>query len=142
MTVEISRSLLDRLVAEAAANRHEICGLLLGSPGRIADAVACANVAADPARSFELDPQALLAAHRAARAGGARIAGHYHSHPSGRAEPSDRDRAMAYGDGALWLILADGAARLWVSDRPGELTPATLLACARPGGSSKNARFE
>lgn len=84
---------------------RERCGLLLGRPGRIEAARPCVNVAADSAVAFEIDPAALLAAHRAARAGGLAVIGHYHSHPSGPARPSPADAAAAHGDGALWMIL-------------------------------------
>ncbi|MGL1446678.1 Mov34/MPN/PAD-1 family protein, partial [Vibrio parahaemolyticus] len=72
MVVGISSELLDRLIAEAArAHPHEACGLLYGTGERIDDAEIVANVAADPARGFEIDPAALFAALRAERAGGA-----------------------------------------------------------------------
>jgi len=71
------------------------------------------NVASDPATTFEIDPAALFAALRAERAGGPRILGHYHSHPSGSPTPSARDAAMALQPGRLWLIVAAGAARMW-----------------------------
>lgn len=120
MGYKISSTLLDGLLADAKnAPDREVCGLLYGSGGRIAEAEACANVAADPARSFEVDPAALFAAHRRARSGGPAILGHYHSHPSGAAVPSARDAAQAMGDGALWLILTAREGRLWRSDRPG-----------------------
>jgi proteasome lid subunit RPN8/RPN11 len=61
----------------------------------------------------------LIAAHKAARAGGPALVGYYHSHPSGPAEPSVRDTEGAMGDGALWLILAGGGARLWLSRTAG-----------------------
>lgn len=101
--------MLEQILAQAAAAPEmEVCGLLLGREGRIAEARPAANVADDPARRFELDPAALIAAHRSARAGGAQILGHYHSHPGGNTEPSDCDAAMADVDGALWLICAPG----------------------------------
>ena len=71
-----------------------------------------ANVAPDRARSFELDPATLLSAHKAARAGGPAVLGHYHSHPSGFAMPSAADAAAAY-PGTLWMIVADGEAALF-----------------------------
>ena len=116
MTVEISSALLDRIRAEAAADpEREICGLLFGRDDRrIEDAGAAANVAADPARSFEIEPTALLAAHRAHRTGGLRLLGCYHSHPNGAAMPSPRDAdSVAPTAGFLWLIVASGAARLF-----------------------------
>lgn len=103
----------------AAADSHEVCGLLLGGEGRITDIRPAANVALDPARHFELDPATLIAAYRAARSGGPAIIGHYHSHPSGHAAPSATDAAAAAPDGSLWLIVGTGAARLWIAG-PGE----------------------
>ncbi|MET0364484.1 MAG: M67 family metallopeptidase [Sphingobium sp.] len=113
MMVRISTTLLDRLIADAAAHDVEICGLLLGSQDHVLEARACANVAADPARTFEIDPIALIAAHRTARAGDAQLIGYYHSHPSGSPIPSVTDAASAAPDGSYWLILGGGAARLW-----------------------------
>ena len=115
MRLEISSTLLARLVAESAASANEVCGLLFGTPEEVVHAVKCANVAADPAISFEIDPTALIAAHKAARAGGPALVGHYHSHPNGSSEPSARDAEGAMGDGALWLILTNTEARLWLS---------------------------
>ncbi|WP_370308798.1 M67 family metallopeptidase [Sphingobium abikonense] len=119
MKVEIARGVLAQIRALCAADRHEVCGLLLGSVGRI-DAMAPAdNIAPDPSRHFELDPAVLIAAYRAARNGGPAVIGHYHSHPSGVAVPSATDAACAAPDNAYWLIVADGVARLWVAG-PGE----------------------
>lgn len=113
--MHISRSLLDQILSLAAADHREICGLLLGDPGWIHEICPAANVAADPARHFELDPRTLLAAHKSARAGGPTVIGHYHSHPGGRPEPSSTDAACAALDGSLWLIIGGGDARLWVA---------------------------
>ncbi|MGF7146626.1 proteasome lid subunit RPN8/RPN11 [Sphingomonas zeicaulis] len=121
MRVQISRSLVDELLHAAAASPAlEICGLLLGGEGRIDAILPAANVAADPARRFEIDPATLFAAHRAARAGGAQVVGHYHSHPTGLAEPSPRDAEQAVG-GEYWLVLAGGEARLFVATRVGAI---------------------
>lgn len=98
----------------------EICGLLFGTGERITEARAAANVSASPSDSFELDPAALFAALRVERAGGARLLGHYHSHPIGPPAPSPRDAAAAAGEaGRLWLILGAGRARLWRAHRGG-----------------------
>ncbi|MEJ7935148.1 M67 family metallopeptidase [Sphingobium sp. AN558] len=115
MRVEISRLLLEVIVSRAAEDSAEICGLLFGASTRIAGEQPTANVAANPARHFEIDPAALIAAHRAARFGGPVIIGHYHSHPGGLAMPSAVDTASARPDGSLWLIVAGGDARLWVA---------------------------
>ena len=115
MTVEISRSLLDRIRACAAADQAEICGLLFGDGSRITAATPAVNVATDPARHFEIDPATLIAAHRAARSGGPAIVGHYHSHPGGAATPSAVDAASAQPDGGWWLIVGGKDARLGVA---------------------------
>jgi proteasome lid subunit RPN8/RPN11 len=113
MRLKISSTLLARLVAESAASANEVCGLLFGTHEEVVHAVKCANVAANPAITFEIDPAALIAAHKAARAGGPALVGHYHSHPNGSPEPSARDAEAAMGDGALWLILTKDGGRLW-----------------------------
>ena len=113
-TVTMSSEAYAEILARAAADpAHEVCGLLLGTTDTIVELVACANVAADPAIRFEIDPAMLLAAHRAARQGGRAVIGCYHSHPTGRAEPSSRDAADAAPDGGLWLIAAGGALTAW-----------------------------
>jgi desampylase len=112
--VRISQEAIDTLLTEAKrAHPNECCGLLLGTQGRIGRALPTANVHPDPSRHFELDPQALVDAHRAARGGGPEVVGYYHSHPIGRAEPSATDRAEAAGDGRLWAIVAGEDLRIW-----------------------------
>jgi len=129
MALKISSTLLARLVAESAASANEVCGLLFGTPAEIIHAVKCANVAADPATTFEIDPTALIAAHKAVRAGGPALVGHYHSHPNGSPEPSARDAAAATGDGALWLIVTKTEARLWLSLAVGVFEEVAIDAC-------------
>ena len=103
----------DAIVAAARASADEVCGLLLGEDDRVTQVVACANVAAAPARRFEIDPAALIAAYRAARHGGARVIGHYHSHPGGDATPSPRDAADALPDGRIWILVARETVTAW-----------------------------
>lgn len=136
-----------QIVAEMRASpAHEICGLLFGYGTDIHGAQACANVAVDPARRFEIDPAALIAAHRTARAGGPAILGSYHSHPSGFAEPSAHDAADANPDGSLWLIAAGNEVRGWRAVRDGAVhgrfDPVTLVSlapCAADSASSEDA---
>lgn len=117
--MRISRELIDQILAEArGATEREICGLLLGrSEGEIELVTAArpaANVSDAPARRFEIDPSALIAAYRQARAGGPAVLGHYHSHPHCDVAPSRCDAEMAIPDGAIWLICAsDGSFACW-----------------------------
>lgn len=113
MRCEISRAALATIRSAAAADlSREACGLLLGDQG-IDTATVAANVAADPSRHFEIDPTALFAAMRAERAGGPKLLGYWHSHPSGDATPSATDAAMAAPDGKLWLIVAEEDVTAW-----------------------------
>jgi proteasome lid subunit RPN8/RPN11 len=119
MTLRVTREALERMRAEAhASTAGECCGLLLGH-SMIDEARPAMNVAFDPRCSFEVDPQALIAAHRAAREGGPAVLGYYHSHPAGAAVPSDTDRAMAAGDGRVWAIVGKGDVTFWRDDRDG-----------------------
>ncbi|PTQ07363.1 peptidase [Sphingomonas oleivorans] len=119
MAVRISSSLLGQIVDEARENpAREVCGLLFGRCDRIEAAASAANVAAHPADSFEIDPQALFAAIRAERGGGPRLIGHYHSHPNGSARPSARDAAAAE-PGRYWLIVGGEEALLWRAEADG-----------------------
>ncbi|WP_062345788.1 Mov34/MPN/PAD-1 family protein [Novosphingobium sp. CCH12-A3] len=107
MPFEIASSAIATMtVAARDACPDEACGLLLGWDTRVETAVRTANVAADPARHFEIDPAALIAAHKAARAGGPDVLGYFHTHPNGLARPSSTDAASAAHDGKVWAIAA------------------------------------
>ncbi len=95
------------------AHPRECCGLLLGASDEITAAIPARNVHPEPATHFEIDPQALIDAHRGARAGGAQVLGYYHSHPNGLARPSATDARMAADDGAVWGIVAAGRVSFW-----------------------------
>ena len=130
MIVEIASRVRETLLAEVvAAAGDECCGLLLGAPGRITALVPARNAAADPARSFEIEPATLLRTHREARGRGEQVIGHYHSHPNGRPEPSLRDAARAVGNGEIWLIIAAGTLNAWA------------VVGNDPGGSAVHGRF-
>jgi proteasome lid subunit RPN8/RPN11 len=110
MVLQVTSGVIATLIAEAAsAAPAECCGILLGV-GRIERASPAANIAANPLRRFEIDPSALIAAHRQARDGGMAVIGYYHSHPTGHPVPSATDCEHAGGDGSVWAIVAPGPA--------------------------------
>jgi len=114
MELEVSAKALAAMRAHAAAAfPQEACGILLGDAACITEARPAANVHPSPQTRFEIDPQALVDAHRAARGGGPQVIGYYHSHPTGEALPSATDHACASGDGKLWAILAANAVTFW-----------------------------
>lgn len=114
MTLRISSELLLHLQAMAAADpEREVCGLLLGEGNEIREVRPATNVAATPEARFEIDPAVLIAAHRAARAGGAAVLGCYHSHPGAQAHPSTEDARLAAPDGQYWIILGTDGVTAW-----------------------------
>jgi desampylase len=93
---------------------EECCGILIGGndgeAARVAEVVPAANVASERRHRFEIDPRALLAAHRRARERHQEVVGYYHSHPDAPARPSAHDLAHAWpGDRHLIVAIAGGA---------------------------------
>lgn len=114
MALEVTSGALATLREEAArAFPDECCGLLLGRGQRIDTALPATNVHPEPRRHFEIDPAALIAAHRAARAGGPDVIGYFHSHPAGHPRPSAVDCAHSSGDRRVWAIVAGEAITFW-----------------------------
>ena len=123
MEIEVTSGAIATLIAESARTAPlECCGLLLGRDGRIDLARVAANVAENPAQRFEIDPAALLAAHREARSGGPELLGYFHSHPNGHPLPSATDCEHSSGDGRIWAIVANGEVRFY-RDRDGGFSP-------------------
>jgi proteasome lid subunit RPN8/RPN11 len=127
MVIRIARPKLDALIALATSSPDaEQCGLLFGARGEISNFRECANVSDNPAQAFELDPAALVAAHRAMREGGPQLIGHFHTHPNGRETPSATDQALSAGDGMIWLIITPTSVRGWHATSMGTLVPMAL----------------
>jgi proteasome lid subunit RPN8/RPN11 len=123
MDIEVTSGAIATLLEEAKrAAPAECCGLLLGRDGKVQEARPASNVAHDPLRHFEIDPAALFAAHRAARAGGPELLGYYHSHPNGHPLPSASDCQHASGDNRCWAIIGEGSVRFF-RDSPAGFLP-------------------
>jgi desampylase len=127
MTLHISSELHAWLI-DAAANSPdaEICGLLTGTTC-VERLIPARNVADDPQRSFEIDPEALFSAIRAERRGEYRLLGYYHSHPSGDAFPSARDVEQATCDERVWLIIGANDVRGWTKTDEEGFAPVRLV---------------
>ena len=114
MRCVVTRDVLSRLLEEArSAYPLEACGILLGEGLHIVQAHPTRNIHPNPKTHFEIDPQALIDAQRAARRGGPQVVGYYHSHPHGPPEPSVTDREMAAGDNRVWAIVGEGRVAFW-----------------------------
>jgi desampylase len=122
MRIVISRYVLIGIrQISAVSDAREACGLLFGSEEIVDSFQAVENVHEAPDRHFEVDPVALFAALRAERAGGAKIIGYWHSHPSGDPTPSLTDAAMAAPDGKLWVIVGGEQVTAWRAVERGSL---------------------
>ena len=98
------------LHAARSAYPHECCGLIIGhrqADGWVVDDIAASdNLSKTPEKAFEVDPRLRLQLQRDLRGSGQAIIGHYHSHPDGRAKPSETDRQMAWEEQMVWIIIA------------------------------------
>jgi desampylase len=104
--LRVASRVLDELIARARhAKPSECCGVLLGTPGEITEAVPTRNLAADPNR-FLIDPKAHIDARREGRRRGLEIVGFYHSHPHSPAVPSATDLVEASYSGYLHAIVS------------------------------------
>jgi proteasome lid subunit RPN8/RPN11 len=109
LSIRLPRALAEDIVAASReAAPLEACGLLIGrrhgSCAEIHELLATRNLLASP-RRYEIAPEDVLAADRRARRSGQLLLGAWHSHPQGRAAPSDVDRAEAWPD---WCYLIAG----------------------------------
>jgi proteasome lid subunit RPN8/RPN11 len=90
---------------------HECCGALVGSDGRVTDAVALPNTTEEgPRRRFLVRPSDYRMAEQRAREVGGELLGFYHSHPDHPARPSQYDLDHAWPTFA-YVIVAVAAGR-------------------------------
>jgi proteasome lid subunit RPN8/RPN11 len=115
--VRIDREALTAIVAHARRDApNECCGLLVGRPGEILEAVPASNGASAPLRRYEIAPVDYFAQIKrcrrisAAQSESFAVLGAYHSHPRGGPEPSDTDAAEAFRDFVFVIVGLAGAA--------------------------------
>ena len=85
---------------------RECCGLLAGRDSLITNSFPTPNVAADPAKGYEIAPKELVQLMREFRDGGLEFLGIYHSHPKTENAPSPRDIEQAYYTEEAYFILS------------------------------------
>ncbi|MDX1580123.1 MAG: M67 family metallopeptidase [Alphaproteobacteria bacterium] len=120
MTLFLSEA--DSRQLDKAARRaypEECCGLIVGHSEQgewvVDRIVESTNLALHPERAFEVDTRLRLRLQKElrewehgaglSRAAKPRVIGHYHSHPDAPARPSRVDRAQAWEDNMVWLII-------------------------------------
>jgi proteasome lid subunit RPN8/RPN11 len=131
--VRIDREALTAIVAHARRDApNECCGLLVGRPGEILEAIPCSNGAADPTRRYEISPLDYFAQIRrcrrinAAQSERFAVVGAYHSHPRGTPEPSETDIEQAFRD-FVFVIAGLGAAGGGMEIRAHTMNADTLI---------------
>jgi proteasome lid subunit RPN8/RPN11 len=117
--VRIDRAALEAVRAHGAEGYpREICGILLGPPGkgRVTEVRRAGNIIGRPdsrwpwtserARDrYEMDPADQIRVQREADAAGLDVVGYYHSHPDHPAKASKFDEEQAWA-GYVYLIVA------------------------------------
>jgi proteasome lid subunit RPN8/RPN11 len=98
----VRQAMIDHARADAPL---ECCGLLIGSVGRIEEAVRARN-ARESATAYLIDPADHFAAIRRVRREGRAIVGAYHSHPRSPAVPSPTDLEEAQFGNFLYVIVS------------------------------------
>ncbi len=112
--IELPRAIYDELVYRAYDGEgNEVCGILGGQYGpdrTIVDAVHPAeNVADTPQIRYRIDPEEQLRLTEEIEENGRDVAGFYHSHPAGPAQPSATDAARAtWPDLSYVIVSLDG----------------------------------
>lgn len=113
--IELTRDIYDALIEHAREGApDETCGILGGDYGdertEVEVAYRASNAAESPRTEYDIDPQELLDLVETVENTGLDVAGFYHSHPSGPANPSTTDADRAAWPGLSYLIVAlDGS---------------------------------
>jgi desampylase len=131
--VKVGRGVLNAIEAHARRDApHECCGLLLGTPTEIVEAVPARNIATNPSRRYEIAPEDHFAVMRRCResAEGLGVVGGYHSHPRSQPIPSPTDLEQAFQE-FIYVIAGpvDGSQSLGIRAyelRDGAMRPVTF----------------
>ena len=119
--MKFPRALADEMQAHARRGYpYEVCGVLVGSDGAVAEVVAVENRETEQPRvRYQIAPEDLIRVQRESRGRDREILGYYHSHPDHPARPSETDRRIAAGG------LSDGVVHVVVGVQGGTETLAT-----------------
>ena len=119
--MKFPRALADEMQAHARRGYpYEVCGVLVGAPGTVAEVIAVENRETEQPRvRYQIAPEDLIRVQRESRGRDREILGYYHSHPDHPARPSETDRRIAAGG------LSDGVVHVVVGVQGGTATLAT-----------------
>jgi proteasome lid subunit RPN8/RPN11 len=103
--LQISRHLLDEIVAHARADApNECCGMIAARDGRAVAVHRARNAAASPLR-YEIDGMEQYAIQSTIEDAGLELGAIYHSHTRSAPEPSQTDINLAFYPDALYVIV-------------------------------------
>ncbi len=106
-TVRLPRAFAEAMIAHAREGApYEVCGVLAGENGRFTQLYRTANVAQNPAVTYQMDPHEQLRIFKELDERGWEVAGIYHSHPASPAYPSATDRRLAFYPEAVYFIIS------------------------------------
>ena len=106
--VQSRRKVYGQLLEHARRQPHrECCGILAGQDGLITRAFPAKNIAADPARNYEIAPKEIARLMEELRERRLEFLGIYHSHPHwlDTNAPSPKDIALACYSEAIYFIV-------------------------------------
>jgi [CysO sulfur-carrier protein]-S-L-cysteine hydrolase len=104
--LQISRQLLDEVVAHARAEApNECCGMIAASDGRAVTVHRARNVARSARKRYEMDPKEQLKLEMGIEDAGLELGAIYHSHTRSQPEPSQTDVNLAMHPHALYVIV-------------------------------------
>jgi proteasome lid subunit RPN8/RPN11 len=118
--VRILKSVYGGIIKHAEAGfPHEVCGVLVGSDGKITHYRECRNLNTERAHDrYDLDPVSFKEADEWAREKGLEIVGIYHSHPDHPSIASETDRQWAWPEWVYMIFSINSGryndARAWV----------------------------
>ena len=118
--VSVLKSVHDGIVRHAEWGfPHEVCGVLIGSDGKITHYRECRNLNTERAHDrYDLDPVSFKEADEWARLNGLEIVGIYHSHPDHPSIASETDRQRAWPEWVYIIFSVYGGryrdSRAWV----------------------------
>ena len=108
--MQVRREVFDAIAAHARRESpRECCGLLIGTDLEVIEAVATANVAAEPLRRYQVSPVDHFTQMKRGRevasqgAAAVNVIGVYHSHPRSAPVPSPTDLEEAFEE-FLYII--------------------------------------
>ena len=103
--MQLDRSLLDQIVAQAHAEApNECCGIIAAHGGKAVAVHPATNAAASPLR-YEMDGMEQYRIQTAIEDAGLELGAIYHSHTRSAPEPSQTDINLAFYPEALYVIV-------------------------------------